>query len=42
MLSKKICVPMDSLESEVKAMEEGVHFAWNVGIRDIIAWNVTG
>lgn len=35
-LSKKITYPLGPLEIEAKAMEEGVHFAWDVGIREVV------
>ena len=35
-VEKNISVPMGTLELKVKTMEEGVRFAWDVGIRDII------
>ena len=36
-MSKKMAVPLGALETEVKAMEMGVRFAAEVGIRDAIA-----
>lgn len=35
-LSKKINYPLGALEAEVKAFEEGFHFAKDVGIHDFI------
>ena len=35
-LSKIVHQPLGPLEIENKAMEEGVTFAWDVGIRDVI------
>ena len=35
-LSKIVHQPLGPLEIEAKAMEEGVTFAWHVGIRDVI------
>ena len=35
-MSKKMAVPLGALEIEAKAMETGVHFAAEVGIRDAI------
>ena len=35
-LSKIVHQPLGPLEIETKAMEEGVTFAWDVGIRDVI------
>ena len=34
-MSKKMWVPLDLLEAEAKAMEEGIDFAWDVGIQDV-------
>lgn len=34
-LSKKLHLPLGPLEAETKAMEEGVYFAWDVGVRDV-------
>ena len=31
-LSKKLPIPLDLLETEAKALEEGVQFVWDVGI----------
>ena len=35
-LSKKIQAPLGPLETEVKIMEEGMQFAWDMGIRSAI------
>ena len=35
-LSKKMVVPLEALETEAKAMEMGVRFTAEVGIRDVI------
>ena len=35
-LSKIVHHPLGPLEIEAKAMEEGVTFAWDVGIRNVI------
>ena len=35
-LSKIVHQPLGPLEIEAKAMEEGITFAWDVGIRDVI------
>ena len=35
-LSKKLHLPLGPLGTEAKAMEEGVHFAWEVGVLDIM------
>ena len=35
-LNKIVHQPLGPLEIEAKAMEEGVTFAWDAGIRDVI------
>ncbi|XP_050259076.1 uncharacterized protein LOC126704086 [Quercus robur] len=35
-LSKRIKAPLGAVEIEAKAMEEGVRFAWEMGIRDCL------
>ena len=35
-MSKKIQAPLGPLETEVKIMEEGMQFAWDMGIRSAI------
>ena len=35
-LSKHLPLPLGPLEAEAKAMEEGVIFAWDVGIQEVI------
>ena len=35
-LSKQVQQPLGPLEVEAKAMEVGVSFAWDVGIREVI------
>ena len=35
-LSKHLLLPLRPLEAEVKALEEGVLFAWDVGIPEVI------
>ena len=35
-MSKKLWVPLGPLEAEVEAMEEGILFAWDVGLQDVI------
>ena len=35
-MSKKLWVPLGPLEVETKAMEEGIDFAWDVGLRDVV------
>ena len=35
-LSKKLYAPLGPMEIEAKALEEGVNFAWDVGIRDLV------
>jgi len=35
-LSKRLPVPLGPLETEVKAIKEGILFAWDVGICDVV------
>ena len=35
-LSKKYLSPFGSIEAEAKAIEDGVQFAWDVGVQDVI------
>ena len=35
-LSKKLYAHLGSLEIEAKALEEGVSFAWDISIRDLV------
>ena len=35
-LSKRLFVPLGPLETEAKAMEEGIMFGWDVGVRDVV------
>ena len=34
-MSKKMWVPLGPLEAEAKAMEEGIDFAWDAGMRNM-------
>ena len=36
-MSKKISRPMGAIEAEAKAMEAGILFAWDLGLKDIVA-----
>ena len=36
-MSKKICRPLGAIEAEIKAMEEGILFAWDLGLKNIVA-----
>ena len=35
-ISKKIHQPLGPLEIEAKAMEEGISFAWDIGLHEVI------
>ena len=35
-LSKRLFVPLGPLETDAKAMEEGIMFGWDVGVRDVV------
>ena len=35
-LSKRLMLPLGPVKTEAKAMEEGITFAWDVGVQDII------
>jgi len=35
-MSKKLWIPLGLLEAKVKAMEEAIDFAWDVGLRDVV------
>jgi len=35
-MSKKLWVPLGPLEVEAKAMEEGIDFAWDVELRNVV------
>ena len=36
-MSKKICRPLGAIEAEIKAMEEGILFPWDLGLKNIVA-----
>ena len=35
-MSKRLPIPLGTLESKAKALEEGVLFAWDVGVREVV------
>lgn len=35
-MSKRISAPLATLEAEAKSMEIAIHFAWEMGFREII------
>ena len=35
-MSKKISRPMGAIETEAKAMEAGILFAWDLGLKNIV------
>ena len=36
-MSKKISKPLGVIEAEARAMEVGILFAWDLGLKDIVA-----
>lgn len=35
-MPKRLPIPLGTLESKAKALEEGVLFAWDVGVREVV------
>ena len=35
-MSKRLLISLGTLESKAKALEEGVLFAWDVGVREVV------